>query len=258
MDNVGDDVMSRGEKINSVALVTGGSRGIGYAIAIELAKRGFCIAVNNDMRPQEGLEVVNEIKRMGQRVMYIQADISDPTQVEKMVEKAINEFGRIDVLINNAGIIEDNRLENMDLDSWNRVISVNLTGTFNCTKTVIKYMKRQGGGKIINIASVVGEIGNIGQSNYAASKGGVIAFTKTVAKEYAKNGININAVAPGFIKTKMLENIPEKVMQKILAQIPFGRLGEAEEVAKLVCFLASDDAKYITGQIFNINGGLYM
>lgn len=258
MDNVGDDVMSRGEKINSVALVTGGSRGIGYAIAIELAKRGFCIAVNNDMRPQEGLEVVNEIKRMGQRVMYIQADISDPTQVEKMVEKAINEFCRIDVLINNAGIIEDNRLENMDLDSWNRVISVNLTGTFNCTKTVIKYMKRQGGGKIINIASVVGEIGNIGQSNYAASKGGVIAFTKTVAKEYAKNGININAVAPGFIKTKMLENIPEKVMQKILAQIPFGRLGEAEEVAKLVCFLASDDAKYITGQIFNINGGLYM
>ena len=164
MDNVGDDVMSRGEKINSVALVTGGSRGIGYAIAIELAKRGFCIAVNNDMRPQEGLEVVNEIKRMGQRVMYIQADISDPTQVEKMVEKAINEFGRIDVLINNAGITEDNRLE----------------------------------------------------------------------------------------------NIPEKVMQKILAQIPFGRLGETEEVAKLVCFLASDDAKYITGQIININGGLYM
>ena len=258
MDNLGDDVMSRGEKINCVALVTGGSRGIGYAIAIELAKRGFCIVVNNDMRPQEGLEVVNEIKRMGQPVMYIQADISDPTQVEKMVEKAINEFGRIDVLINNAGIIEDNRLENMDLDSWNRVISVNLTGTFNCTKTVIKYMKRQGGGKIINISSVVGEIGNIGQSNYAASKGGVIAFTKTVAKEYAKNGININAVAPGFIKTKMLENIPEKVMQKIFAQIPFGRLGETEEVAKLVCFLASDDAKYITGQIININGGLYM
>jgi 3-oxoacyl-[acyl-carrier protein] reductase len=145
----------------------------------------------------------------------------------------------------------------MSIEQWNRVISVNLTGTFNCTKSVIKYMKEQGGGKIINIASVVGEIGNFGQSNYAASKGGVIAFTKTVAKEYAKDGIHVNAVAPGFVNTKMVQNIPEKVMQKILDQIPLGRLGAPEEVAKLVCFLASDDANYITGQVININGGMY-
>jgi 3-oxoacyl-[acyl-carrier protein] reductase len=146
----------------------------------------------------------------------------------------------------------------MDIEHWNRVISVNLTGTFNCTKAVIKYMKNQGGGKIINIASVVGEIGNIGQSNYAASKGGVISFTKTVAKEYARDGIIVNAIAPGFIETKMLETVPEKVMQKILDQIPLHRLGKPEEVANLVCFLASDDANYITGQVININGGVYM
>ena len=252
------DKMQNEDSLNKVALVTGSSSGIGYAIAIELAKRDTTVVINNDEHSQEGLEVVNEIKEMGHHAIYIQADVSDPTQVEKMVKKTINKFGRIDILINNAGIIEDKRLENMDLDSWNRVISVNLNGTFNCTKVVVKYMKKQGGGKIINISSVVGEIGNIGQSNYAASKGGVIAFTKTIAKEYAKNGIVINSVAPGFIKTKMLHNIPEKVMQKILAQIPLGRLGEPEEVAKLVCFLVSDDANYITGQVININGGLYM
>ena len=200
----------------------------------------------------------HEIKKIGQRAIYVQADISDPDQVEKMIGKTINEFGRIDILINNAGIVMDKKLENMSIDQWNRVISVNLTGTFNCTKSVIKYMKEQGEGRIINIASVVGEIGNFGQSNYAASKGGVIAFTKTVAKEYARDGIIVNAVAPGFIKTKMVEGIPQKVMQKILEQIPLGRLGEPEEVAKLVCFLASDDANYITGQVININGGMYV
>lgn len=177
------------EKTNKVALVTGSSRGIGRAIAIELAKCGIDIVVNNDKNPQEGIEVVNEINKIGQRAIYIQADIADPNQVEKLVEKIINEFGRIDILINNAGITRDKMLVNMDIDHWNRVISVNLNGTFNCTKSVIKYMKKQSGGKIINIASVVGEIGNIGQANYAASKGGVISFTKTVAKEYAKYGI---------------------------------------------------------------------
>jgi 3-oxoacyl-[acyl-carrier protein] reductase len=244
--------------VNKVALVTGSSRGIGRAIAIELAKKGFSIVINNDGKPQEGIEVVNEITKIGQRATYIQADVSDPNQVEKMIEEIINEFGRIDILINNAGIVMDKKLENMSIEQWNCVISVNLTGTFNCTKSVIKYMKEQGGCRIINIASVVGEIGNFGQSNYAASKGGIITFTKTVAKEYAKDGILVNAVAPGFIKTKMVQNIPEKVMQKILEQIPLGRLGEPEEVAKLVCFLASDDANYITGQVININGGMYM
>ena len=245
-------------KASKVALVTGSSRGIGRAIALELAKNGITIIVNNDKNSQEGFEVVNEIKRLGQHAIYIQADISDFNQVEKMVEKIINEFGRIDILINNAGITRDKMLVNMDIDEWNRVISVNLTGAFNCTKSVIKYMKKQGGGKIINISSVMGEVGNIGQANYSAAKGGLISFTKTVAKEYAREGIIVNAVAPGFIETKMLETIPEKVMQKILAQVPLGRLGKTEEVAKLVCFLASDDANYITGQVININGGFYM
>jgi len=244
--------------VKKVALVTGSSRGIGRAIAIELANEGINIVVNNSKNPQEGLEVVKEIKKMGQHAVYIQADVSDPKQVENMVKRIINEFGRIDILVNNAGIIMDKKLENMDIEQWNKVISVNLTGTFNCTKAVIKYMKKQGGGKIVNISSIVGEIGNFGQSNYAASKGGVIAFTKTVAKEYAKYGITVNAVAPGFIKTKMLEGIPEEIMRKILEQIPLRRLGEPEEVAKVVRFLVSDDANYITGQVININGGMYM
>ena len=244
--------------VNKVALVTGSSRGIGRAIALELAKRGFSVVINNDEKPQEKIEVMNEIKKIGQQAIYIQVDVSDPDQVEEMIKKILNDFCRIDILVNNAGVVMDKKLENMSIEQWNRVISVNLTGTFNCTKSVIKYMKEQGEGKIVNIASVVGEIGNFGQSNYAASKGGVIAFTKTVAKEYAKDGILVNAIAPGFINTKILQNIPEKVMQKILDQIPLGRLGAPEEVAKLVCFLASDDANYITGQVININGGVYM
>ena len=246
------------ENLNRVALVTGSSRGIGRAIAIELAKSGIDLIVNNDKNPQEGFEVVNAIKKIGQRAIYIQADVSDPNQVEKMIEKIINEFGEIDILINNAGITRDKMLVKMDIEHWNSVISVNLTGTFNCTKSIIKYMKKQGGGKIINISSISAETGNIGQSNYSASKGGVISFTKTVAKEHARDRIIVNAIAPGFIETKMLETVPEKVMQKILDQIPLNRLGKPEEVAKLVCFLASDDANYITGQVININGGVYM
>ena len=250
--------MTKEEKVNKVALVTGSSRGIGRAIAIELAKRGVSVVINDDKNIQEGLEVTNEIKKMGQDGIYIQADVSDLSQVDKMAEKTINEFGRIDILINNAGITRDSLLENMDIDDWNEVISVNLTGVFNCTKSVIKYMQKQGGGKIINISSISAEIGNIGQSNYSAAKGGIISFTKTVAKEYARKGIIANVVAPGFIKTKMLETIPETVMQKILNQIPLRRFGEPEEVAKLICFLVSDDANYISGQVININGGIYM
>ena len=250
--------MIKKENANKVAVVTGSSRGIGRAIATKLAKRGISVVINNDKDPQEGLDVMNEIKNMGQDGIYIQADVSDLTQVEKMIEKVVNEFGRIDILVNNAGITRDGFLENMDRDDWNSVLSVNLTGTFNCTKSVTKYMKKQGGGKIVNISSISAETGNIGQSNYSAAKGGIISFTKTVAKEYAKYGITVNAVAPGFIKTKMLETVPEKVMQKIIGQIPLGRLGETDDVAALVCFLASDDANYITGQLININGGIYM
>jgi len=250
--------MTKKENANKVAVVTGSSRGIGRAIATKLAKRGISVVINNDKDPQEGLMVMNEIKNIGQDGIYIQADVSDLTQVEKMIEKVVNEFGRIDILINNAGITRDGFLENMDRDDWNSVLSVNLTGTFNCTKSVTKYMKKQGGGKIVNISSISAETGNIGQSNYSAAKGGIISFTKTVAKEYAKYGITVNAVAPGFIKTKMLETVPEKVMQKIIGQIPLGRLGEPDDVAAVVCFLVSNDATYITGQLINVNGGIYM
>ena len=245
-------------EINNVALVTGSSRGIGHAIAIELAKSGIDIVVNDSKNPHDGIEVVNEINKIGRHAIYIQADVSDPNQVEKMVEKIIHEFGKIDILVNNAGITADKLLKDMTIQEWNKVIAVNLTGVFNCTKNVIKYMQKQKSGKIINISSISGQIGNIGQANYSASKAGVISFTKTVAKEYARDGIIVNAVAPGFIRTKMVENIPEKVMEKILKQIPLGRVGEPEEVAKLVCFLASENAKYITGQVISINGGMYM
>ena len=245
-------------EINKVALVTGSSRGIGRAIAIELAKCGIDVIVNNNVNPKEGTDVVDEINKIGQQAIYIQADVSDLDQVEKMVEEIISEFGKMDILVNNAGIIVDKLLKDMTIEEWNKVVAVNLTGVFNCTKSAIKYMQKQKSGKIINISSVSGQIGNIGQANYSASKAGVISFTKTVAKEYAKDGISVNAVAPGFIRTRMVENIPEKVMLKILKQIPLGRLGEPEDVAKLVRFLASDDAKYITGQVISINGGVYM
>jgi 3-oxoacyl-[acyl-carrier protein] reductase len=246
------------ESSNRVALITGSSRGIGYATAKEFAKRNIDVIINNHEHPVEGQKVTDEICNMGRRSIYIQADVSKYQEVEGMVEKIINEFGRIDILVNNAGITRDNLLENLDIEAWNTVISVNLTGIFNCTKAVIKYMKIQGGGKIINISSVVGESGNIGQANYSASKGGVISFTKTIAKEYARDNIIINAIAPGFIKTSLVKSIPEKVMDKIVKKIMLGRLGKPEEVAKLVTFLASDDANYITGEVININGGLYM
>lgn len=241
-----------------VALITGSSKGIGRAIAIELAKKGINLIINSSKSVHEGTELVEEIKKIGSQAIYIKAEVSDSSQVEKMIEEAISKYGRIDILINNAGITIDKKLENMDISQWNKVISVNLTGTFNCTKAVIKHMLKQGRGKIINISSIIGEVGNIGQSNYSASKGGIIAFTKTVAKEYASNGIIVNAVAPGFIKTDMLETIPNNMMQSVLNQIPLGRLGKPEEVAKLVGFLVSEEADYITGQVININGGLLM
>lgn len=246
------------DRPNRVALITGSSRGIGYAIAKEFAERNIDVIINNHEHPIEGEKAADEIRNIGRRSMYIQADVSNYQQVEEMVEKIINEFGRIDILVNNAGITRDKLLENMDIEAWNSVISVNLTGIFNCTKAVIKHMKTQGGGKIINVSSVVGESGNIGQANYSASKGGVISFTKTIAKEYARDNIIINAIAPGFIETSLVKSIPEKVMDKIVKKIMLGRLGKPEEVAKLVLFLASDDANYITGEVININGGLYM
>ena len=242
--------------IKKVALITGSSRGIGRAIAIELAKKGFNIVINNNEFEKEGKETVNEINKITNAI-FINCDITDPIRVQKMIEKIINEFKRIDVLVNNAGITIDKQFKNMSLDQWNKVLSVNLTGAFNCTKSVIERMQEQGEGHIINISSIVGEIDNIGQANYAASKGGLISFTKSIAKEYAKDRIYVNAIAPGFIKTKMTEAIPLGNMKQIVEQIPLGRLGTPEEVAKVVRFLVTESS-YITGQVININGGLYM
>lgn len=252
------DVEKSEKPARKVALITGSSVGIGKEIALELARNGIDIAINSDKTKKEGLEIVKEIQKMGREAIYVKADVSNLDQVIGMFDKVIEKFGRIDILVNNAGVTDDKRVENMTEEQWDRVISVNLKGVFNCTKTVVSYMQKQGSGKIVNISSVVAEMGNIGQSNYAASKGGIISFSKTVAREYANDNILVNVVAPGFIKTRMVEKIPQGILQNIVKQIPLGRMGKAGEVAKLVNFLVSDDANYITGQVFKINGGLYM
>lgn len=243
---------------DKVAIVTGSSRGIGRAIAVELAEEGASLVINNDKKFEEGLETLGAIKKLAPEAIYFRADVSNIKEANEMFKAAVKEYGRIDILVNNAGIIRDAFLENMNDEDWHSVVSVILTGTYNCTKLAVGLMKQQMYGRIISIASVVGQMGNIGQANYGAAKAAVIGFTKTVAREYARYGITVNAVSPGFIETAMLKKIPADVVPKILKKIPMGRFGKPEEVAKLVVYLASDDAGYITGQVFNVNGGLYM
>lgn len=240
-----------------VAIVTGASRGIGRATAIALASDGAMVVVNYASSSQAADAVVSEITALGSQAIALQADVAQADQVDAMFQTVMEKWGRVDILVNNAGIARDTLLLRMKLEDWQAVIDLNLTGVFLCTRAASKIMLKQRSGRIVNITSVVGEMGNPGQANYSAAKAGVIGFTKTVAKELASRGITVNAVAPGFIATDMTADL--KATEEILKLIPLGRYGQPEEVAGVIQFLAADAAAaYITGQVFNVDGGMVM
>ena len=241
-----------------VALVTGASRGIGQATAIELAKAGADIVVNFIGNETVAQETVEAIEALGRKVIKIKADVGNAEEVQAMVDEAVATFGHIDILVNNAGITRDGLFIRMKDSDWDDVLNINLKGVYLVSKAVAKIMVKQRSGRIINMTSVSGVTGNVGQANYAAAKAGVIGFTKTCAKELAARGITVNAVAPGFIETAMTDVLPEKIKEGIAATVPFGRMGQPEEIASVVTFLASDFASYITGQVLNVDGGMVM
>jgi 3-oxoacyl-[acyl-carrier protein] reductase len=245
------------ELTGKVALVTGGAQGIGRAVALLLGRNGADIVIS-DINLEKAEETANEVQAIGRKAMAMKVNVADLREVERMVEAIIEKFGKIDILINNAGIARDKLILRMTEEDWDAVLNVNLKGTFNCTKAVVRYMFKQKSGKIVNIASVTGEMGNAGQANYAASKAGVIGLTKTIAREFAQRGINVNAIAPGYIQTPMTEGLPEKVKEELKRLIPMERLGQPEDVAQAVLFLVSEVSSYITGQVLNVNGGIYM
>lgn len=241
-----------------VGLVTGGTRGIGAAITKMLAENGAAVAAGYSRGKESAEKFQAEMKSKGAKVSIHQGRVDDADDCARVVKEVMDEFGRIDYLINNAGITIDKTMRKMTVEDWRQVLNVNLSGAFNMTKPLLEHMIERGSGRIVNISSVIGETGNIGQANYAASKSGLFGFTKSLALEMAQRGITVNCVAPGFIATEMVSAIPEAALAKVIEKIPQRRLGRPEEVARVVRFLLEDDASYITGAVFNVNGGLDM
>lgn len=241
-----------------VALVSGGSRGIGRAIALEMAARGAAVVVNYNKSPEAAEEVVKKIQEAGGKAAAFQADVSDFKQAEALVKFTIDTFGDLSILVNNAGITRDQLIMMMPESDWDAVINTNLKSTFNCSKSAVKHMMRKRTGRIINIASVAGQMGNPGQTNYSASKGGQIAFTKALAREIAARNITVNAIAPGFVDTEILDAMTPETLEAALKFVPLARKGKPEEIGYAAAFLASDEAAYITGQVLGVDGGMAM
>ncbi|UCD92569.1 MAG: 3-oxoacyl-[acyl-carrier-protein] reductase [Methanobacteriota archaeon] len=240
------------------AVVTGASRGIGREIALALARNGADVVINYRSSDEDADDLARVVDELGEQAWVYSADVGEMDQVKEMKRSVEKHMGKVDILVNNAGINRDTMFSKMEEDAWKEVFSVNMNGVFNCTKVFLEHLEQSTYPRIINITSIVGQMGNVGQANYAASKAGIIGFTKSLAKELARKGINVNAIAPGFIETDMLSGVPDEVRKKIVSLIPMRRFGKPEEVARAVVFLASDDADYITGHVLNINGGMYL
>ena len=243
---------------NKIAVVTGASRGIGRQVAKDLASYGATVVANYPNINDSAEQTVEEIEKSGGTAVMTEFDVSDFDAVQEGIGSVIDKFGGVDILINNAGITRDGLFLRMKEEDWDIVFAVNLKGVFNCTKAVVRSMSKQKYGRIINIASVVGEMGNAGQLNYSSTKAGVIGFTKSAAKEFGSRGITVNAISPGFIQTDITQDIPEEYKQKYMESIPLGRFGETTDISNVISFLVSDNASYITGEIVRVNGGLYM